>query len=212
MALEVGIVGLPGAGTTLLFNALTRAGAQAHDQKEHVGMAPITDERLPRVAAIESSRKVTPAAIRVVDVPGTGPQLLGNLRQVDALLLVVRDPGQLEELRLELLVADRDLIERTLERVRTQAKSGDPQLRKEAVELEHLLAHVDAGGTVADFEGAVPTDLETLTTKPVTRPAWAVARSAGTEWRSGTRLVRTTSHQPRTGATPRVYVRNLACG
>jgi len=59
-------------------------------------MAPITDERLPRVAAIESSRKVTPAAIRVVDVPGTGPELIGNLRQVDALLLVVRDPGQLE--------------------------------------------------------------------------------------------------------------------
>ena len=85
MALEVGIVGLPGAGTTLLFNALTHAGAQAHDQKEHVGMAPIADERLPRVAAIESSRKVTPAAIRVVDVPGTGPELLGNLRQVDAL-------------------------------------------------------------------------------------------------------------------------------
>jgi ribosome-binding ATPase len=167
MALEVGIVGPPGVGTTLLFNALTRAGAQAHDQKEHVGMAPIADERLPRVAAIESSRKVTPAAVRVVDVPGTGPQLLGNLRQVDALLLVVRDPGQLEELRLELLVADSDLIARRLERVRTQAKSGDPQLRKEAAELEHLLAHVEAGGTVADFEGALPADLETLTTKPV---------------------------------------------
>jgi len=166
MGLEVGIVGLPGAGTTLLFNALTHAGAQAHDQKEHVGMAPITDERLPRVAAIESSRKVTPAAIRVVDVPGTGPELLGNLRQVDALLFVVRGQGEVEELRLELLVADRDLIERRLERVRTLAKSGDAQLRKEVVGLEHLLAHVEAGGTVADFEGLVPADMETLTTKP----------------------------------------------
>jgi ribosome-binding ATPase YchF (GTP1/OBG family) len=165
MALEVGIVGLPGAGTTLLFNALTHAGAQAHDQKEHVGMAPIADERLPRVAAIESSRKVTPAAIRVVDVPGTGPELLGNLRQVDALLFVVRSQVEVEELRLELLVADRDLIERRLERVRTLAKSGDAQLRKDVVELEHLLAYVETGGTVADFEGAVPTDLETLTTK-----------------------------------------------
>jgi ribosome-binding ATPase YchF (GTP1/OBG family) len=102
MALEVGIVGLPGAGTTLLFNALTHAGAQAHDQKEHIGMAPIADERLPRVAAIESSRKVTLAAIRVVDVPGTGPELLGNLRQVDALLFVVRSQEEVEELRLEL--------------------------------------------------------------------------------------------------------------
>ena len=163
----MGIVGLPGAGTTLLFNALTRAGAQAHDRKEHVGMAPIADDRLPRVAAVEGSRKVTPAAVRVVDVPGTGPKLLGNLRQVDALLFVVRDQAQVEELQLELLVADRDLIERRLERVRTQAKSGDPQLRKEVVELEHLLAHVEAGGTVADFERALPTDLETLTTKPV---------------------------------------------
>jgi ribosome-binding ATPase len=167
MALEVGIVGLAGAGTTELFNALTHAGAQAHDRKEHVGMAPIADDRLPRVAAVEGSRKVTPAAIRVVDVPGTGPQLLGNLRQVDALLFVVRDQAQVEELRLELLVADRDLIERRIERVRTQAKSGDPQLRKEVVELEHLLAHVEAGGTVADFERALPADLEMLTTKPV---------------------------------------------
>jgi ribosome-binding ATPase YchF (GTP1/OBG family) len=167
VALEVGIVGLPGAGKTSLFNALTRAGAQAHERKEHVGMAPIADERLPQVAAIEKSRKITPATIRVVDVPGTGPQLLGNLRQVDALLMVVRNPGQLEELRLELLVADRDLIERRLERVRTQAKSGDAQLRKEVVELERLLAHVDAGGTVAVYEGSLPSELETLTTKPV---------------------------------------------
>jgi ribosome-binding ATPase YchF (GTP1/OBG family) len=167
MALEVGIVGLPGAGKTSLFNALTRAGAQPQERKEHVGMAPIADERLPQVAAIEKSRKITPATIRVVDVPGTGPQLLGNLRQVDALLMVVRNPGQLEELRLELLVADRDLIERRLERGRTQAKSGDAQLRKEVVELERVLAHVEAGGTVADFEGSLPADLETLTTKPV---------------------------------------------
>ena len=94
MALEVGIVGLPGAGATQLFNALTHAGAQAHDLKEHVGMAPIADERLEPVAAVEHARKITPASIRVVDVPGTGPQLLGNLRQVDALLMVVRDAGR----------------------------------------------------------------------------------------------------------------------
>jgi ribosome-binding ATPase YchF (GTP1/OBG family) len=130
-------------------------------------MAPIADDRLPRVAAVEGSRKVTSAAVRVVDVPGTGPQLLGNLRQVDALLFVVRDQAQVEELQLELLVADRDLIERRIERVRTQAKSGDPQLRKEVVDLERLLAHVEAGGTVADYEGSLPSDLETLTTKAV---------------------------------------------
>ncbi len=166
MALEVGIVGLPGAGTTQLFNALTRAGAQAHDLKEHVGMAPIADPRLEPVAAVEKARKVTPAAIRVVDVPGTGPQLLGNLRQVDALLMVVREPGEGEELRLELVVADRDHVERRLERVRQQAKSGDPKLRKQVEDLERLLAHVEGGGTLADF-GELPPELDPLTTKPV---------------------------------------------
>jgi ribosome-binding ATPase YchF (GTP1/OBG family) len=167
VALEVGIVGLPGAGATQLFNALTHAGAQAHDLKEHVGMAPIADERLAPVAAVEKARKITPAAIRVVDVPGTGPQLLGNLRQVDALLMVVRDPGEVEELRLELLVADRDHVERRLERVRQQAKSGDPKLRREVADLERLLAHVEGGGTLADYGEELPPELDPLTTKPV---------------------------------------------
>jgi ribosome-binding ATPase YchF (GTP1/OBG family) len=167
VALEVGIVGLPGAGATQLFNALTHAGAQTHDLKEHVGMAPIADERLAPVAAVEHARKVTPAAIRVVDVPGTGPQLLGNLRQVDALLLVVREPAEIEELRLELLVADRDHVERRLERVRQQAKSGDPKLRREVADLERLLQHVEGGGTLADYGDELPPELDPLTTKPV---------------------------------------------
>jgi len=167
VALEVGIVGLPGAGATQLFNALTSAAAQAHDLKEHVGMAQIADERLEPVAAVEHARKITPASIRVVDVPGTGPQLLGNLRQVDALLMVVRNPGEVEELRLELLVADRDHVERRLGRVRQQAKSGDPKLRKEVAELERLLAHVEAGGTLADYADELPPELDPLTTKPV---------------------------------------------
>jgi ribosome-binding ATPase len=167
MALDVGIVGLPGSGKTALFNALTRAGASEHERKEHVGMAPIADDRLDRLAVVESSAKVTPAAIRVVDVPGTGPALLGNLRRSDALLAVVREQGDLENLQLELLVADRDHIEKRLERVRSQAKSGDPKLRHEVEELEELLRHVEAGGTVADWSRPVPPELEPLTTKPL---------------------------------------------
>ncbi len=166
MALDVGIVGLPGSGKTALFNALTRAGASEHERKEHVGMAPIADERLERVAAIERSAKITPATIRVVDVPGTGPALLGNLRRSDALLIVVRDEEELENLKLELLVADRDHVEKRLERVRSQAKSGDPKLRQEAGELEELLRHLDAGASLAGWGRPVPPELEPLTAKP----------------------------------------------
>jgi ribosome-binding ATPase YchF (GTP1/OBG family) len=172
--LEVGIVGLPAAGKTTLFNALTSAGVGPDFGKEHVGMAPIADERLDQLAQVVSAAKVTPAAVRVVDTPGTGPQLLGNLRRVDALLVVVdgfsagadRD-GDLERLELELLVADRDHVERRLERVAKQAKSGDAKLRDEVVELERLLAHVDAGRSVREWDGPLPPELEPLTTKPV---------------------------------------------
>ena len=175
MALQVGIVGLPGAGKTTLFNALTHAGAQTgfSGGKEHVGMATVPDDRLPRVARVVGARKVTPATIRVVDVPGTGAALLGNLRQVDALLLVADgfSPGadaarDLENLRLELLVADRDHVERRLERVSKQAKSGDPALRREVADLERLLAHLDGGGSLTDA-GDLPPELEPLTTKPL---------------------------------------------
>jgi ribosome-binding ATPase YchF (GTP1/OBG family) len=173
MAVEIGIVGLPNAGKTTLFNALTQAGAGVSG-KEHVGMAPVADERLPLLAQVVDAKKVTPAAIRVVDVPGTGAQLLGNLRQVDALLAVLddwsgtRDPGDdLETLRLELLVADRDHVERRLERVEKQAKSGDPLLKTELVELEKVLAHLDAGAGLTDYDGDLPAALEPLTTKPL---------------------------------------------
>jgi ribosome-binding ATPase YchF (GTP1/OBG family) len=167
VALTVGVVGLPGAGKTTLFNVLTRAGAQVHERKEHVGMTTIADERLDRLAPIESSQKVTPATIRVVDVPGTAAQLLGELRKVDALLAVVREHADLEDLKLELLVADRDHVERRLERVRTLAKSGDAQLRAEVGALERLLAHVEGGGSLADYAEELPAELEPLTTKPI---------------------------------------------
>jgi ribosome-binding ATPase len=179
VALEVGIVGLPNAGKTTIFNALTRAGAEitayaTMSEKTNVGMAPIADDRLAQVAAVIKPKKVTPAAVRVVDVPGTGAALLGNLRQVDALLAVLdgyspdaTPDADLETLELELLVADRDHVEKRLERVRSQAKSGDPKLRAEVGELERLLAHVDAGGRLADYPGELPPELEPLTTKPL---------------------------------------------
>jgi hypothetical protein len=168
----VGIAGLPGSGRTTVFNALTKAGGTS--ARENIGMAAIKDERLEQVARVVEARKVTPAALRVVDVPGTGAATLGNMRQLDALLAVLdgfsagADPSRdLEALRLELLVADRDHVERRLERVAKQAKSGDPKLRAEVEELERLLAHLEAGSSLADWERPLPEGLEPLTTKPL---------------------------------------------
>src|SRR3989449_8324630 len=136
-------------------------------------MAGIPDPRLAQIAGVIHPRKVTPAAIRVVEVRGTGPELLGNLRQVDALVVVLdgfsgtRLPADdLETLRLELLIADRDHVERRLERGAQQAKSGEQKLKQGAAEVERLLGHVDAGGTLAHSPEELPPEVEPLTSKP----------------------------------------------
>ena len=178
MSLRVGIVGLPNSGKTTLFNALTHAGAQVTAyadvaQKPNLGMAVIADDRLDRLAEVIGSKKVTPAAIRVVDVPGRA-EIPGELRQADALLAVLdgfserADPAaDLETLRLELVVADRDHVERRLERVRKEAKSGDRAKRQEVELTERLLAHLDEGKPLSEWTGELPAELEPLTTEPL---------------------------------------------
>jgi len=178
LALRVGIVGLPNSGKTTLFNALTHAGAQVTAyadvaQKPNLGMAVIADDRLERLAEVVGSKKVTPAAIRVVDVPGRA-EVPGELRQADALLAVLdgfsdaADPAaDLETLRLELVVADRDHVERRLERVRKEAKSGDRAKLQEVELTERLLAHLDDGRPLSEWAGDLPAELEPLTTKPL---------------------------------------------
>lgn len=178
MALRVGIVGLPNSGKTTLFNALTHAGAQVTAyadvaQKPNLGMAVIADGRLDRLAGVIGSKKTTPAAIRIVDVPGRA-EIPGELRQADALLAVLDgfsdepDPASdLETLRLELIVADREHVDRRLERVRKEAKSGDRAKRQEVELTERLLAYLDEGHPLSEWTGELPSELEPLTTKPL---------------------------------------------
>jgi ribosome-binding ATPase YchF (GTP1/OBG family) len=173
VALQVGIVGLPNAGKTSLFRALTGAETTG---RGNVGMAAVPDDRLRQLAETVGAKKVTPAAVRVVDVPGTGAELLGNLRQVDLMLAVLdgwsgtRDArSDSEELTLELLAADRDHVQRRLERVTKQAKSGDAKLRAEVENLERLAAHLENLQAVSELGGDVeiPDELELLTIKPL---------------------------------------------
>ena len=166
MALDVGIVGPPGSGKTTLFTALTGVRPEGYGTP-HVGVAPIADDRLPSIAQVVKSAKETPATIRLIDVPGTASAQLGGVRRSDALLGVVRDAADLTSLELELLVADRDHVERRLERVRKEAKSGDPKLRSEAQLLERLIAHIDDERAVRDWPGELPAELEPLTAKPL---------------------------------------------
>jgi ribosome-binding ATPase YchF (GTP1/OBG family) len=175
MSLEVGLVGLPGSGKTTLFNALTRGHVQLGEHgKPHVGMAPVADDRLEQVAAVIGSPKATVASIRLVDPAGTGAAQLGALRAADALLAVLdafateRSPEEtIEELELELVVADRDHVERRLEKVRREAKSGAPDAKAEVAHLEEALAHLEAGRLLRDFTAELPGELEPLTTKPL---------------------------------------------
>jgi ribosome-binding ATPase len=178
MGLTVGIIGLPQAGKTTLFNALTSAGAQVTGYptstvQANRAVVSVPDERLTRLAAIFHPRKVVPTTVEFVDVAGIGQageatkreglsaEFLGHIRNADALAIVLRtfptaegsvDPiRDLDELMAELALTDLATVEKRIESTARKAKSGDKKLQDELEMLRRLREHLNEGLPASSF-------------------------------------------------------------
>jgi len=179
MDLKIGLVGLPNAGKSTLFNALTAAQVEVASYpfttiEPNYGVAPVSDSRLARLFDIAKCEKAVPATVEFVDIAGLvkgssqgeglGNQFLGHIRNTDALVLVLRcfedsnvahvaaqiDPiADLEVLDVELMLADLATVERRIEKVRTQAKARPKEYADELNFLQNLDKELNQGRKVS---------------------------------------------------------------